>query len=170
MAVQWHPAVPGRLTDPFLTDVLTGLRRPRKELPCKYFYDAAGSALFDQICALPEYYPTRTELGILHAHAGEMGLRLGAGCQVVEYGSGSGTKTRLLLAALPREQVRALFPDASAFTRRGVATQTHAGLRAELVRTRARGYGVEDARSPPGSRRWRLNSRNRPAADIAHLK
>jgi DNA-binding IclR family transcriptional regulator len=75
-----------------------------------------------------------------------------------------------LLAALPREHVRALFPDASAFTRRGVMTQTHAELRAELVRTRARGYAVEDARSPPGSRRWRLNRRNRPAADIAHLK
>ncbi|WP_380159958.1 IclR family transcriptional regulator [Kineococcus sp. R86509] len=57
---------------------------------------------------------------------------------------------RALLAALPREQVRALFPDASAFTRRGVTTQTHAGLRAELVRTRARGYAVEDGEITPG--------------------
>ena len=102
MAVQWHPAVSGRVTGPFLADVLDGLRRPRKSLPCKYFYDATGSELFDQICDLPEYYPTRTELAILHAHAAEMGLRLGAGCQVVEYGSGSSNKTPLLLAALPR--------------------------------------------------------------------
>ena len=111
MAVQWDSTLPGRLTVPargdvgdagFLADVLAGLRKPRKELPCKYFYDAAGSALFDRICDLPEYYPTRTELAVLHAHAPEMGLRLGAGCQLVEYGSGSSTKTRLLLAALPR--------------------------------------------------------------------
>lgn len=101
MAVQWHPAVPGRVTA-FLADVVAGLGRPQKTLPCKYFYDAAGSRLFDQICDLPEYYPTRTELAVLHAHAAEMGLRLGAGCQVVEYGSGSSNKTPLLLAALPR--------------------------------------------------------------------
>ena len=102
MAVQWHPTVPRRLTGPFLTDVLAGLRQPAKALPCKYLYDAAGSELFDRICELPEYYPTRTEVAILHAHAAEMGLRLGSGCQVVEYGSGSSTKTPLLLAALPR--------------------------------------------------------------------
>jgi L-histidine Nalpha-methyltransferase len=102
MAVQWHPAVSGRLTDPFRADVLAGLRQPAKSLPCKWLYDAAGSELFDRICELPEYYPTRTELAILHAHAAEMGLRLGSGCQVVEYGSGSSTKTPLLLAALPR--------------------------------------------------------------------
>jgi dimethylhistidine N-methyltransferase len=78
------------------------LRRPRKELPCKYFYDAAGSALFDAICETPEYYPTRTELAIMRADAGEMGARLGAGCQVVEYGSGSGVKTRVLLRHLLR--------------------------------------------------------------------
>jgi L-histidine Nalpha-methyltransferase len=102
MAVQRHPAVPGRVADRFRADVLAGLRRPAKAIPCKYLYDAAGSALFDRICTLPEYYPTRTELAILHAHAAEMGLRLGSGCQVVEYGSGSSTKTPLLLAALPR--------------------------------------------------------------------
>jgi dimethylhistidine N-methyltransferase len=108
MAVQRDSALPGCLTppprpaDPFLADVLAGLRKPQKELPCKYFYDAAGSALFDRICELPEYYPTRTETAILRAHAPAMGERLGSGCQVVEYGSGSGTKTPLLLAALPR--------------------------------------------------------------------
>lgn len=107
MAVQRNPARPGPVADrrgvsDFLADALAGLRRPRKELPCKYFYDAAGSALFDAICETPEYYPTRAELAIMRAHAGEMGRRLGPGCQVIEYGSGSGVKTRVLLRHLPR--------------------------------------------------------------------
>ena len=58
-------------------DVLAGLTAPAKTLPCKYLYDDAGSRLFDQICDLPEYYPTRTELGILHRHAGDMAVALG---------------------------------------------------------------------------------------------
>ncbi len=86
----------------FLTDVLSGLRSPRKELPCKYFYDAAGSALFDRICETPEYYPTRTELAIMRAHASEMGEFVGPGAAVIEYGSGSSVKTRSLLRHLPR--------------------------------------------------------------------
>jgi dimethylhistidine N-methyltransferase len=86
----------------FLADALQGLRRPRKTLPCKYFYDAEGSKLFDQICALPEYYPTRTELGILRDRAGEMARCLGPDALVVEYGSGSSVKTRLLLDRLVR--------------------------------------------------------------------
>jgi dimethylhistidine N-methyltransferase len=83
-------------------EVLEGLSGPQKSLPCKLFYDAAGSALFDAICETPEYYPTRAELGILKGHAGEIGRRLGPGCQVVEYGTGSGLKTRWLLWGLPR--------------------------------------------------------------------
>jgi dimethylhistidine N-methyltransferase len=86
----------------FRADVLRGLRRRTKRLPCKYFYDEAGSRLFDRICELPEYYPTRTELSILRADAAEMAARLGTNSLVVEYGSGSGTKTRLLLEALDR--------------------------------------------------------------------
>lgn len=86
----------------FLADALGGLRRPNKTLPCKYFYDSEGSKLFDQICELPEYYPTRTELGILRAHAGELAACLGPGALVVEYGSGSSVKTRLLLDRLER--------------------------------------------------------------------
>ena len=97
------PAPSGR--DAFLADVLAGLRMPRKELPCKYFYDATGSQLFNAICEQPEYYPTRTELAIMRAHAPEMGAKLGAGCQVVEYGSGSSVKTRYLLKHLPRPVV-----------------------------------------------------------------
>ena len=65
------PPAPG---GEFLRDVLRGLARPRKELPCKYFYDEAGSRLFDRICELPEYYPTRCERSILERHAGRPGL------------------------------------------------------------------------------------------------
>jgi dimethylhistidine N-methyltransferase len=83
-------------------DVWAGLARAPKELPCKYLYDAAGSVLFEEICALDEYYPTRTELAILEAHAAEMAALLGPECLLVEYGCGSGRKTRLLLDRLER--------------------------------------------------------------------
>jgi len=82
-------------------EVLQGLEESPKTLPCKYFYDRRGSELFDQICDLEEYYPTRTEEGILQRHAGEMTARLGdQRCTLVEYGSGSSRKTRLLLDCL----------------------------------------------------------------------
>ncbi|MFG1346348.1 L-histidine N(alpha)-methyltransferase [Xanthobacter autotrophicus DSM 431] len=87
-------------TAAFRTDVLTGLMAPRKALPPKYFYDEAGSRLFDLICRLPEYYPTRTELGILHARAGDIGAIAGAGATLIEFGSGSSEKVRLLLDAM----------------------------------------------------------------------
>src|SRR5262245_830487 len=90
----------GPVTEQFRADVLRGLRQPHKRLPCKYFYDAQGSKLFDAICRLPEYYPTRTELGILHEHAGAMAHRLGPKVALIEYGSGSSVKTRLMLDAL----------------------------------------------------------------------
>jgi L-histidine N-alpha-methyltransferase len=84
----------------FLRDVIHGLERPQKALPCKYFYDAVGSALFDQICELDEYYLTRTELRILREHAPEMAAAIGEDCDLIEFGSGSGQKTRLLLREL----------------------------------------------------------------------
>jgi len=84
----------------FRTAVLEGLARPHKTLPCKFFYDEAGSALFDAICEQPEYYPTRTEIGILNAAASEIADLAGRGGVLVEYGSGSSRKTRLLLDAL----------------------------------------------------------------------
>jgi L-histidine Nalpha-methyltransferase len=88
--------------DPALyREVLAGLRAARKRLPCKYFYDETGSALFDRICDLPEYYLTRTEMAIMRDHAGDIARRIGPGCQLVELGSGSSIKTRLLLDALP---------------------------------------------------------------------
>jgi L-histidine Nalpha-methyltransferase len=84
----------------FRADVLRGLRAPMKELPCKYFYDEVGSALFEQITELEEYYPTRTELGIMERHAAEMAALLGPCCLLIEYGSGSSLKTRRLLDRL----------------------------------------------------------------------
>ena len=81
-------------------DALAGLRRPRKQLPCKYFYDERGSQLFDEICLLEEYYPTRCELAIMRLHADEMAAACGERCLLIEYGSGSSTKTRRLLSEL----------------------------------------------------------------------
>ncbi len=81
-------------------DVLSGLAQPRKWLPPKYFYDARGSELFEAICALPEYYPTRTELAMMQAGAAEMARVLGPQCLLIEYGAGSGRKTRVLIEAL----------------------------------------------------------------------
>ena len=80
-------------------DVLDGLTRPLKELPPKHFYDARGSELFDAICELPEYYQTRTERLILQARAEEIVQRTGT-VELVELGSGSATKTRVLLDAM----------------------------------------------------------------------
>src|SRR4051812_351700 len=80
-------------------DVLDGLTKPFKELPPKHFYDARGSELFDQICELPEYYPTRTERAILTDCAAEIVELTGAN-ELVELGSGSASKTRVLLDAM----------------------------------------------------------------------
>ena len=80
-------------------DVLDGLTRPFKELPPKHFYDARGGELFDRITELPEYYPTRAERAILEDGAGRAVAELGA-AEIVELGSGTATKTRILLQAL----------------------------------------------------------------------
>jgi L-histidine Nalpha-methyltransferase len=85
----------------FRTDVVTGLGASPKSLPCKYFYDALGAELFDRICDLEAYYPTRTEVGILTEHAREMAWLIGPRARLVELGSGSSTKTRILLDQLP---------------------------------------------------------------------
>ena len=86
----------------FARDVAAGLALPQKALSAKYFYDEAGSRLFDRICDLPEYYPTRTETGILRAEAAHIAERAGAGVALIEFGSGSSAKVRLLLDALER--------------------------------------------------------------------
>ena len=84
----------------FREEVLQGLRRTPKAIPPKFFYDARGSSLFDAITRLPEYYPTRTEIAILQQYGGEIGRFAGSGCTLIELGSGSSTKVRLLLDVL----------------------------------------------------------------------
>ena len=84
----------------FYHEVITGLERSPKRIPPKYFYDEAGSRLFELICEQPEYYPTRVETGMLTRHAEEIAGFIGDGCCLVEPGSGSCSKVRLLLDAL----------------------------------------------------------------------
>ncbi len=91
---------PGR--EDFLGDVLEGLSARPKYLPCKYFYDARGSELFEAICDCPEYYVTRADLALHEAHLSEISAMIGADAHVIEFGSGAGVKTRKLLAALER--------------------------------------------------------------------
>jgi dimethylhistidine N-methyltransferase len=85
---------------PFLRDVLAGLSRQQKSLAPKYFYDARGSKLFAEICELPEYYLTRTELAIMRANLAEIAQFIGAGTQLIELGTGAGVKTRILVERL----------------------------------------------------------------------
>ena len=81
----------------FQQDVSEGLRGDVKSLPCKYLYDERGSQLFDRICELDEYYLMRTELEIMDRYGSEMAKQIGTGVMLVEYGSGSSIKTRILL-------------------------------------------------------------------------
>jgi dimethylhistidine N-methyltransferase len=99
----------------FAQDVLEGLRARRKRLPAKYFYDEAGSRLFERITTLPEYYPTRTELRILNDHAADIARLLPPECALIEFGSGSSQKARLLLRAAPHIAAYAPVDISSAF-------------------------------------------------------
>jgi dimethylhistidine N-methyltransferase len=85
-----------------LAEILEGLSLGQKTLSPKFFYDERGSALFETICDLPEYYPTRTEFGIMRRHAGDIAERVGPQASVIEFGSGSSVKTRILLDHLDR--------------------------------------------------------------------
>ncbi len=102
-ADQWQddPAAEAPLAE-FEQSVLRGLTNPRKSLECKYFYDERGSALFDEICRQPEYYPTRVETGILERRGREIAALIGPDAELVELGSGASLKTRILLRALQR--------------------------------------------------------------------
>jgi L-histidine N-alpha-methyltransferase len=84
----------------FAQAVIEGLSAPKKTLPCRYFYDARGSELFEAITELPEYYPTRTEMALLQARASEIAARAPRGAVLVEFGSGSSRKTEILLGAM----------------------------------------------------------------------
>ena len=96
------PARAAPATDALAAEVLVGLHEQPKRLPSKYLYDARGSAFFDAICEQPEYYLTRTETAILARHAGAIARCIGEDALLVELGSGTSTKTRLLLDRLTR--------------------------------------------------------------------
>ena len=90
----------GHEGEDFRTAVLAGLTQPQKQVPAKFLYDARGSQLFDRICELEAYYPTRTEIGLLERHAGEIAEAAGPEATLIEFGSGSSRKVRILLDAL----------------------------------------------------------------------
>lgn len=92
----FHPSI-----DDLYHEVLNGLQQPQKTLPTKLLYDEQGSKLFDQITTLDEYYPTRTEIAIMKQYIGEMGQVLGENTLLLEYGSGSSLKTKILLEHVP---------------------------------------------------------------------
>lgn len=98
-----HPAVLTEQDESIVNDlaeIMAGLSRPQKMLPPKFFYDRAGSRLFDEICQLPEYYLTRTELQIMECFVDEIACRVGPQASLIEFGSGSSLKTRILLEHL----------------------------------------------------------------------
>ncbi len=130
-------------------DVLDGLTRPFKELPPKHFYDARGAELFDRICELPEYYPTRAERAILEQNSHELAA-LTQAAELVELGSGTASKTRVLLERAARSR------DAAPL-RAGRRDREH-GAR---MRGRADGR-VPGAAGPRRDRRLRTPSRRDP--------
>ena len=87
--------------DTFLEEVLTGLTKRAKEIPSKFFYDERGSRLFEEITRLDEYYPTRTEVGILQRNIEDIAGCVGHHAMLIEYGSGNSEKTTILLDHLP---------------------------------------------------------------------
>ena len=94
------PAAAAAAKENFRDEVLRGLAKSPRELPCKFFYDERGAQLFQQICDLPEYYITRTEIEILRLHGAEMAKTLGPQIELIGLGTGAGTKTRILLEEL----------------------------------------------------------------------
>ena len=101
--------VPQQISAPetldFLADVIAGLSSNPRTLPCKYFYDERGAALFQKICELPEYYITRTEIDILDRNRAEIASQLGPNIELIGLGTGAGTKTRVLMEALDNPAV-----------------------------------------------------------------
>src|SRR5213079_264469 len=89
----------------FVADVVAGLSSNPRALPCKYFYDERGAALFQKICELPEYYITRTEIDVLDRNRAEIASQLGPNIELIGLGTGAGTKTRILIEALERPAV-----------------------------------------------------------------
>ena len=137
MSYDYTDLLPADFTDAALrADVRTGLTASPKWLPPKWFYDKTGSALFEDITRLPEYYPTRSERAILATHAGEI-LQRAEATHLVELGSGSSEKTRLLLDQLPAEGSHYTALDVSESALRQAAealVASYPGLRVEAVR------------------------------------
>lgn len=104
-AVTFHDFAPK--LDNFRDAVLEGLSRPQKRIPCRFLYDERGSDLFEAICETPEYYPTRTEIGILKKNAKAIAKLIGPDATLIEYGSGAGQKVKLLLRAMERPRAYA---------------------------------------------------------------
>ena len=90
----------------YADEVVRGLTSAHKTLPCKLFYDDRGSAIFEEITRLPEYYPTRTEMEILRDRSREIAQAVGSPVSVVELGAGTATKTGTLLSAFTQRQMR----------------------------------------------------------------
>ena len=99
------PAAEAAAKEIFRDEILRGLSKSPKELPCKFFYDERGAQLFQKICELTEYYITRTELEILRLHGAEMAKALGSQIELIGLGTGAGTKTRILLEELEDPRV-----------------------------------------------------------------
>ena len=137
----------GAAGEDFGRAVASGLRAPTRTLPCRFFYDARGSKLFEEITQLEEYYPTRIEIGILEDHARHIARSFDVPPELVELGSGSAAKTRLLIRELIaahgslrfrpidisrsilESSSRALLADHPALTVLAIAAEYHAGLR-----------------------------------------
>jgi L-histidine N-alpha-methyltransferase len=145
----------GHTADSLRSDVLTGLLSDRKWLPPKWFYDKVGSALFEEITRLPEYYPTRAERAILQVFSADIVAGSGADT-LVELGSGSAEKTRLLLEALPPAGASYVALDVSetALRQAGAAiSAAYPRLRVECVRADFEQQLTPVLREAPGRRR-----------------
>src|SRR5207237_9736268 len=100
-AIQPASAVPP-VTSDLLSDVIAGLSSDPRTLPCKYFYDERGAALFQKICELPEYYVTRTEIDILDRNRAEIAAQIGPSIELIGLSTGGGSQARIPEAALDR--------------------------------------------------------------------
>ena len=136
----------------FTDALIAGLRRTPKSIPCKFFYDAQGSLLFEKICTLPEYYPTRVELSLLRTHAKEMAAAIGPDAEIVEFGAGAGEKIRPLLDAL--DAPRAYLPmDISGPYLKDIAARLQAEYPRLAIEPIIGDFTRDFSLPPPGGRR-----------------
>lgn len=125
LRLAWDGAGDGAARPDFEADVVAGFSKPHKSVPPKHFYDAEGSELFEAITEVPEYYPTRTEIGLLTGAATQIARHIPEGAALVEFGSGASVKTRILLDAAPQVAVYAPI-DISATALEGAAAAIRA--------------------------------------------